>query len=88
MAQNATFMDTINDMVDQFIKEHNRPLGFLESIEAFFYAVNWSERWLWALGAFHFVVLVAVVLGRNKWKVQAALLAATCEHHPVCISCA
>ena len=39
-----------------------------------FAAVDWSERWLWALAAFHVVLLVLVVLSRHQWTSQVTLL--------------
>jgi hypothetical protein len=39
-----------------------------------FAAVDWSERWLWALAVFHVVVLVLVVFSRHQWTSQVTLL--------------
>jgi hypothetical protein len=48
------------------------PTGFREEVAAFTSAVDWSERWIRALVAFHVLLWVTTVLSRKKFYWQCA----------------
>mmetsp|Transcript_14092 Transcript_14092/g.23386 ORF Transcript_14092/g.23386 Transcript_14092/m.23386 type:complete len:175 (-) Transcript_14092:541-1065(-) len=50
--------------------------SFYEDFVGFFHAVDWTERWLHALGGFHIVVWILVICSRRSNEMQMVLLLA------------
>ncbi|CAM9178372.1 unnamed protein product [Discosporangium mesarthrocarpum] len=51
------------------------PQGFVENVQAFYYAVDWSERWIQGVLGFHAFILVLFILTRNMFRFQVGLFA-------------
>jgi hypothetical protein len=52
---------------------------FIDSVKAFYHAVDWSERWLQGLLAAELLLLVTVVVTRRRPAVQTAIFFTTSE---------
>lgn len=48
-------------------------LGFVAEFNKFIAAVDWSQRWLWGLGAYMGLLLVCIVIFRHNITVQVSL---------------
>ena len=55
---------------------------FYSDVLGFYHAVDWSERWLLVLGAFHVFVWIVTVLLRRADEVQMVLLVLIRAHRP------
>lgn len=59
------------------------PMGFLDGVEAFVAAINWTEPLLLAILALHLILIATAVIGRNKMEVQVTLLVLACQKQTV-----
>ena len=70
-------LDAVDGVINDFLQisaDNAGPKNFLENLEAFSYAIDWSELWLSILIAFHLCLLLLVVLGRQIFEIQMMVL--------------
>ena len=48
--------------------------SFVDDVLGFYHAIDWSERWLLGLGAFHLLVWLVVIATRKSHDAQMVLL--------------
>ncbi|CAM9535518.1 unnamed protein product [Choristocarpus tenellus] len=49
------------------------PQGFVENVQAFRHAVDWSETWIQGLLTFHLFLLIFFIITRNNFNIQVGL---------------
>jgi hypothetical protein len=71
----------INSIIDRQMKKmpYTHPDTFLESLEAFSAAVDWSERWIMAIGVLHVCMWVSAFATRKHYMQQFAGVCVVCS---------
>jgi hypothetical protein len=75
-ARNAASAEQV---VRNLITKSKQNETFTDAVMGFVSAVDWSEHWLWALGAWHVLMLLLVLATRHEWNLQAGLLTLICS---------
>eukprot|EP01084_Bolivina_argentea_P216150 367235_1 len=72
----------VEGILKDIAQEHNltwaQPIGIIENIQAFGSAVDWSERWIQGIFAFHAVLATTAFLTRKHFKFQIGLFFFVC----------
>lgn len=80
-------MGSLGDFIDELLPEvlqaaHKNSTGapetFLENAQAFYHAVDWGERWIQALLAWHGVCWLVFAVFRRDYAVQCGLFFGIC----------
>mmetsp|Transcript_15677 Transcript_15677/g.38644 ORF Transcript_15677/g.38644 Transcript_15677/m.38644 type:complete len:177 (-) Transcript_15677:236-766(-) len=75
MEPDAPDAGAMRQLVDQYIRASaGKPEGFLEAVEAFVAAVDWSERWLQTLFGCYLLMGVIIFFTRKNSTMQSFLL--------------
>lgn len=73
-------MGEIHEQMDRLMKDQRGrgPETAFEMWQAFTSAINWSERWIQALLAFHVTLFVVAVVLRNNENAQMSIFLTVC----------
>merc|ERR1712086_262180 len=70
-----TMSSPIESVVKNLLKDQaaEHEPNFYDDLMGFYYAVNWNETWLRAVGCFHLMMAVAAIIFRNNLSVQSCI---------------
>jgi hypothetical protein len=80
-ADAARHAESVEQIARSLIRQanSNRDQSLSDAVAAFVAAVDWrNERWLWALGAAHVLLLAMVIATRRWWAAQVYFLCFVC----------
>lgn len=77
---------TLRRILRESSQNGGAPAGFMQDIEAFIAAINWSETFIIGIIVFHLLFMVVAILTRKNNTIQLGLLTMARQSLPIDIN--